>query len=258
MASKTTTTRLKYEYLNDLEFISILKNKKSVLELDKKECKDLEGKSWREFQTYLGDNIPPGKYYFTIKFKNNPELYRGTTRAISKNNLIGEEPELSNIETQLKNLEERLNQAQKNGGIPYELLLESTKSGFQARIDYLNERIKDKDIEIARLKDEIAQLEKELDKAQIEYNKVSANTGWVAIFDKYAPLIEQGLIKLGARQQPKLGLQDAPVDASGIPNEVIQILAQVDYDELKKVPDKYEQILTMLRQYVTVLPQKKK
>ena len=69
---------LKFPVLNDVDYVSIYRTGRSVLEID---GKDLEGKTWREFQLYLGERIPIGKCQFTMKFKKSAELHTGQVRA---------------------------------------------------------------------------------------------------------------------------------------------------------------------------------
>jgi len=245
---------LKYPVLKNLEYISIVKNKKSVLELDKNKLGGLENKTWREFQLFLGEHLTPGRYYFTIKFLKNPELHTGQVRAVSSDGEKTEGKMDSEIVKQFNELKEALTNATNSGGVTFDMLLQSTKSGYEAHITLLNKQIEYKDTIIIELKGEIKELENELDKAQKEYNKVSGSEKWIGVIDKYAPALEL-FFKSKNIAPAKLPLA-TNVDSSGIPDEVIAILAQVDYDKLKQDQEKYKQILGYLQQYISMLPLK--
>ena len=129
--------KLKFPILNNVEFVSIFKNKKSVLESDGTE---FEGKTWREFQLILGEKLPSDDYFFTMKFKNNPEVHTGKIRAASLNYkpLESNSMETDKIITEFKSLKDALSKATNQGGVSFEMLLASTKQGYEAQVTYLN------------------------------------------------------------------------------------------------------------------------
>lgn len=246
----------KFSVLKDLEYISVIKNKRSVLEIDGNDAKSLNNKTWREFQHYLGDKLSAGYYYYNLKQTTSPEIHSGTIRAVNKN------PEVSlmeneKIENKINDLNEKL-QAIINSkdNIGFDVLLESQKAGYEARIDYMKQQLLDKDIKIKELYKDIDDLEKEIDKLENKVTSTEKTAGWVSLFKQYEPLIQAGLAKAGVKA-PTTKLASAPITGEhGIPDEIIGILAQVDYDELKKSPENYEKILQYLNMAVSSLPKR--
>src|SRR5690554_7252393 len=68
------------------------------------------------------------------------------------------------IKKQIKSIEDKLSKAAKDsGGVPYQILLDSQKAGYEAQIRYLEMQLKDKDITIQEYKNKIEKLESEID-----------------------------------------------------------------------------------------------
>ena len=76
---KTNARILKHPILKNVEYASLKRKGKPVLEIA---GIDLQNVSWRDFQIFVGKKIGVGRFAFTIKFKNNAELYTGMTNAV--------------------------------------------------------------------------------------------------------------------------------------------------------------------------------
>jgi hypothetical protein len=244
---KSAPRSLKYEKLINVEYASIVRNKKSVLEL---EGSSIEGMTWREFQIFLGEKIPPGKCYFTIKFKKSNDLYTGQIRAVS---MDGTKLETTGNESEVikafKSLESKLSNATSTGGITFEMLMSSTKQGYESQVSFLNQQIVYKDGRIQKLESEIDELENDLDTAEDQIRELQRSTG--SSFEKY---IEIGEKLLSARFTPGKPVTLKESDASDIPAELLEILGAVDYSRIQ--PETLQKIISTLKQYISFLPLK--
>ena len=196
--TKTRTARiLKHPVLNNVDYASIVRNRKSVLEI---EGKDLEGIAWRDFQIYVGDKIGVGRFHFTIKFINNAELYTGQTKGIDPNvSIVKSDDSDKKIRDQVlesfKSLEAKLNNATQQGGITYEMLLASTKQGYDTQVDFLKQQVTFKDGTISELKIEIKDLNNELDKTYITIGQLEQKSGYNQYLEPISKLL---LAKFGS------------------------------------------------------------
>jgi hypothetical protein len=252
---RTRGSKIKYPILPDnLESVDIKNRGKQLKRYD---GTTLQGLSWKEFQEYVGKDLNLNeRFYYKFAFRDGT-WNSGSTQAI--NNSVKPEKDMSDNKEMLKMFEafeKKLSSAATQGGVSVEMLLLSTKQGYEAQVSYLKTRIDEKDITITELKAEIKDLEDELDEADKKLIELEGKSGWVGILNQYKPMIEAGLMKLGAKGPHPAKLGES--DPSGIPAEVLEILGTVDYDKLKTQPDQYNQILNYLRQYVSVLPQKGK
>jgi hypothetical protein len=235
-----STKGLKFPILKNVEFCSIFKNKKSVYESDGKE---LEGKTWREFQLILGEKLPSDDYHFTLKFKNNNELHTGKVRAAS---LINKpiESSMDNLEVikAIQSLKDGLNKAEKSGGISFEMLLASTKQGYDAQIQYLNSRLTDKDELIREIKKEVDELEDDLNECEKESAKTSGIGQYLAIGEK--------ILSMKFGKPGKVSLKES--DASDIPNEILTVLGIINWQIMDA--ENINKIANNIQQYLSVLP----
>lgn len=232
---------LKFPFLNNLEFVSIFKNKKSVLESDGKE---FEGKSWREFQLMLGEKLPSDDYFFTMKFKNKPEIHNGKVRAATLINktLESNSMETEKIITEFKSLKDALSKATNQGGISFEMLLASTKQGYEAQIQYLNSKIADKDELIREIKKEVNDLEDDLNDCEKEAAKNSGIGQYLAIGEKILSM------KFGSPK--KVSLKES--DQSDIPDQILQVLGIINWSIMDQ--ENINKIANSIQQYLSVLP----
>lgn len=238
---KKNTRELKYPVLNNIDYCTITKNKKSVLEID---GKDLEGKTWREFQIYLGDKLPINKYYFTIKFKKGGEIYSGMTKAVSLDpkKLESNTMDENKIISEFRSLKDALSKATNQGGISFEMLLASTKQGYEAQIQYLNSKIADKDELIREIKKEVDDLEDDLNECEKESAKNSGIGQYLAIGEK--------ILSMKFGKPGKVSLKDS--DSSDIPDQILQVLGIINWQIMDQ--QNIEKIASSIQQYLSVLP----
>ena len=242
---KGSTARiLKYPVLKNVEYATIKKRGKVVLELDGKDL----GSSikWRDFQIFIGKRVGIGRFAFTIKFVNEAELYTGQTNGVDPDISIEKSNESDSIIEQVtsafKSLESKLNNATQSGGITYEMLLQSTKQGYDTQVDFLKQQIVYKVEIISDLKIEIKDLNDELTKTDIIIRQLEIKTGYNQYLEPISKLL---IAKFGGGKTVKLGESDP----SGIPLEVLEVLGIIDYTKIQ--PDDLQKIVELLKQYIT-------
>lgn len=235
------TRNLKHPILKGVEYASILKNKKSVLEI---EGSDLENKTWREFQIYLGDHLPITSYYFIIKFKNKNEIFTGQIRAVSTDpkKLESTAMESNELTKKIESLEKSLQKAANSGGISFDMLLAATKQGYEARIEYLNQKITDKDQQIQEIKREVNELEDDLNDCEKENQKHGGIAQYLAIGEKFLSM------KLGKPE--KISLKDS--NTSDIPEEILTVLGVIDWQKIDELSIK--RIAENIQNYLSLIP----
>lgn len=241
--AKSNIRALKYPVLKNVKYISILKNKKSVLEID---GKDVEGLEWRDFGIYLGNHLPIARYFFTMGFNNKNEVFSGQIRAISTDNKKNESNEMeSNQLTSLFNdLKADLKKATDKGGISFDMLLQATKQGYEAQISFLTQQVAHKDNLINKFESEIDDLEDDLENCIKENSKTSSLSQYIEIGQKLLTT------KFGNKEAATLK-ESNPKD---IPDEIINILGAVDYSKIDD--ESMRKIVSGLRQYISLLPLK--
>jgi len=231
---------LKYPILKNIDYASIVRNGKSVLEI---EGKELEDKTWREFQLFLGEHLTPGKCYFTIKFKNKSEIFSGMTKAVTMNKSIPEDDtKINQVLDQFKKLESKINNASQAGGVSFDMLMASTKQGYEAQATYLKEKITDKDQIIQELKREITELEDDLNDCEKESAKHSGIGQYLAIGEKILSM------KFGS--PAKVSLKES--NSSDIPEQILLVLGVIDWTKIDQTS--IERIATGIQQYISVIP----
>lgn len=243
MAKRKSNRALKFDVLKNVDYGYITKRKKKVLEF---EGSTVESFKWIEFQRYLGNNLPPGRYYFYIKFKNDPEPYTGNT------NTAGVIEKMDNTENEviLKKFDEVLKKINsKTDGISTDLLLSVTKQSYETHINFLNTQVTKLEAELRDLSSECESLTNDCLEYEQEIHKLKNKS-------EYLPLAEKALILL----QAKFGTGKVATlensDPTDIPQEILQILGTVDYIKLQADQAAYQKIVSGLRQYISLLPQK--
>lgn len=235
---------LKFEKLVNVDYASIYRTSRSVLEIDGSE---IEGKTWREFQIYLGTKIPPGKCQFTLKFKGSPELHTGQVRAV----VLGE-PYQSNPKDEIKmseqiikefsSLKEALSKATNQGGVSFEMLLASTKQAYEAQIQYKDQVISDKNDLIREIKKQVDDLENDLNDCEKESSKNTSLSNYLAIGEKILSM------KFGT--PAKVSLKES--NPSDIPDQILQVLGIVNWQIIDA--ENINRIASNIQQYLSALP----
>ena len=248
---KTNARILKHQVLNNVEYATIKRRGKVLLEIP---GDDIGKKiNWRDFQIYVGKKIGAGRFSFTIKFKNSGELYTGQTNAVDPDIDIAKSNEsdsiLEKVTTVFKSLESKLNNATQSGGVTYEMLLTSTKQGYDITVDFLKQQLTFKDGTISELKIEIRDLNSELDTADVTIRQLEQRTGYNQYLEPISKIL---FAKFGGGTPVKL--EDS--DPSGIPPEILQVLGVIDYSKIK--PEDLQKMVQLLQQYIsaTSLPLK--
>lgn len=233
---------LLHPVLKNVEYASIKRKGKAVLEIP---GSDLVNIAWRDFQIYVGKKIGIGKFAFTIKFKNSGELYTGMTNAVDLDLSVSKSDDNEALETVLnafKGFKAELANATQSGGVTVEMLLSSTKQGYDTQLDFLRQQVTDKVVIITELKVEVKDLNLQLDKSDIIIQQLEVKTGYTQYFD---PISKMLIAKFGAGKPVKLGESDP----SGIPMEVLEVLGIVDYTEI--LPEDLDKIVQLLKRYIT-------
>jgi len=241
--------QLKMPILNNIDYIDVTRNKQVL----KRYLVIPDGMKWREFQELVGKEYGSGKIYYNI-FEKNGKRHSGVTNAISMSPEIKFNPDigLKEVQKSLQELQNKINS--KTESFSTQMLIDLTKQGYEQRISYLDIQIVERTTLISKLEIKLDSVERELTEAYETIDSLEGQTGWVGLLNQYKPLIEAGLIKLGAKNIPVTKLS-GDIQTS-IPVEVLEILAMVDFDKVKTNLEGYNQALSYLSLYVSTLPQK--
>lgn len=237
---------LKHEILKNVEFATIKRRGKIVLELSDKDFKS--SLPWREFQKLIGSKIGTGIFYFTIKFKNNAELYNGKTNAVDLEGKIDNDPniDLAGVMKKFQDLEDKITSLGK-GDLNVDMLIQNMKQGHDNQLVF-------KDMQIQDIRDKYNEIKKDLDESETELaDCIKANkdledkTGFKQYLEIGKSLVEA---KLGKGTPVSL----AESDPTDIPPAILQVLGVVDWSRID--PDGIESIVTYLRNYLKFFPLK--
>ena len=207
---------LKHQVLNNVDYGYITRYGKTILEI---EGKDLEGLEWRQFQKLVGSKIGAGRIGFTIKFKGDPEVYAGITKAVDLENKVPapEDPGDKKIVQLFTDLKKDLERGISSGGVTFDMLLNATKSGYDTQINFLNQQLVFKDGVIKDLREDLRDSEEDLDDCSKTVKELEGKTGigqYIGIAQK---LLEN---KFGSRTPVPLESSDT----SDIPQEILTVL----------------------------------
>ena len=239
---KADSKILKFPILNNVEYISIYRTGKSVFEID---GKDVEGFTWRQFQLYLGENLTPGRCQFTMKFKDNAQLHTGAVRAARTGEaaIIKEDNKMNDdIIKEFKSLKDVLSKATNTGGVSFEMLLASTKQGYDATIGFKDQIISQKDEMIRELKKDIDELENDLSDCEKESSKNSSLSNYLAIGEK--------ILSMKFGKPGKVSLKES--DSSDIPEQILNVLGIINWQIMDQ--ESINKIASNIQQYLSVLP----
>jgi hypothetical protein len=240
MASYRGQKEIKFPILKDVEYISVFKNRNSVLEID---GKDVEGISWRGLQLFLGKSLAPDLYQYTMKFKKANEIHSGRIRATIMG--IGKtEPETNQTEIikEFKALKDALSKATNTGGVTFDMLLASTKQGYEAQVSYLNQQIADKEKIINKVENEVNELERDLNDCEKESAKNSGIGQYLAIGEK--------ILSMKFGKPGKVSLKES--DQSDIPEQILTVLGIINWSLMDQ--ENINKIANSIQQYLSVLP----
>jgi len=239
----SSTQNLKWNILNNVEYISIVYNGKSILEIDGSEVENL---SRRDLQFFLGEKLPVNEIYtYSLKFKNVDKITTGRIRALTKDSKkLLESNQMDNTELtkKIESLEKSLQKAASTGGVSFDMLLAATKQGYEARIEYLNQKISDKDQLIQEIKKEVDDLEDDLSDCEKENAKHGGIAQYLAIGEK--------VLNMKFGKQPAVSLKDS--NTSDIPEPILQVLGVIDWTKIDAAS--IQKITEQIAQYLSLIP----
>lgn len=240
MASYRGQKEIKFPILKDVEYISVFKNRNSVLEID---GKDIDGLSWRGLQLFLGKSLTPDLYQYTMKFKKANEIHSGRIRAtVMGASKIEPEANQSEIIKEFKALKDQISKASDKGGISFDMLLNATKQGYEAQISFLNQQLQFKENLTSKLENEINDLENDLNDCEKESAKHSGIGQYLAIGEKILSM------KFGSGKA--VSLKES--DSTDIPEQILKVLGVIDWQKIDA--ESINRIANSIQQYLSVLP----
>lgn len=235
---------LKHEILKNVEFATIKRRGKVVLELSDKDFGP--ALPWRDFQKLIGSKIGTGIFYYTIKFKKNPELFNGKTNAVDLEGKIDDvvKGDLEGVLRKMQDLETKITSMGK-GDLNVDMLLQNMKLGHDNQIQF-------KDMVIADLKEKYNELKKDLDASEHELEDcLHANK---SLEDKtgFKQYLEIGSKLLDARLGKGAPVSLEASDPTDIPQEILEVLGVVDWARID--PDGVEAITKQIKNYISFFP----
>jgi predicted RNase H-like nuclease (RuvC/YqgF family) len=232
----------------NIERLDICRNGKTV----KRYKNEIAGMSWSDFEERLpSDGIPGGKYNYSMKLQDKPEIFNGIIKSVDQK--MDESKEITEVKKTIEDLNKNFKTLMTKGGsdqVTVEFMIQAAERSHQAEIKFYELQIKIKDETIFELKGTIKELEAELDKAEEIVEKLKEESG----SGKTAETI-MGLVNrfVPAQSQQKIKLSEK-FDGSDIPEDIIATLAVVDYAKIP--PGKLSELKNGLRMIVHQLPQK--
>jgi hypothetical protein len=250
---KATKAARRFEIIPvNIEYIDIVKNKTTY---KRYKSIDVAEMRWSDLQEKLFlDAIPPGTYTFTAKIFSDPVPYHGRIKSVPTGNIpaIQDNKELNDVKKTISDINETLKSVMNKGGdqVTLDFMMKSAEKAHASEIRFYDLQLKLKDEKILELKGELKDLEAELDEAEKEVQKLVAEGGTgktseaiLGIFNRFMPSTQQTKVKLSSK-----------FDGSDIPEDILQILAIVDYQNIPG--DKLNALKQGLKMIVDTLPKK--
>lgn len=248
--------KLKFPIVEHFEYFDIIKGKENLLSFKSKDIDKLQSPTWREFQFIVQDKLdekygqkyPAGRYNYVAQLKNDSIIHRGIIKTISRKSFV--DVPATKEDDKVSELIEIRKEIQKIQGVDKssDMMLTTVKQGYELQISFLNQQIQFKEAQIKQLESQCEKYENQLDKYELQIDELQSKTG-------FNQLIEIGQKMLFAKFGKGEEITNLSASNPGdIPNEIIEILGLVDYS---KIPDQQmQQIISGLRQYISVLPLK--
>lgn len=140
--------------LNGLEYLDIIKNKQTILTLNKEH---LNGKTKRELELILGSKLGSGRFNFRAKFLNDNTPLTGMVRAVNPNAADETNKQTSGaIDKRLEAIENKITRASQGGGLDINLVIEMLKQTYNTQIDFLKARIVQLETDNKQLREQLA------------------------------------------------------------------------------------------------------
>lgn len=237
---------LRFPVLKDVEYIDLIKNKEAKLTID---GKTVEGKTWREFQKYLGSKLPERTYNYVIKIKNDNKIYKGLVRTVGimKNEDKKGQNGLVIIQSEIKELNEKISSMSTGNGISVDTLISITKSSYETQLKFLGLEGDRREAVILKLESQLEGADKELDKCDALIIDLKEKTG----LTQYVSIVKEFLMMKSGSVQA-VSLKDS--DIKDVPQIIIEVLGVVDWSQ---VPEEIlKEITGTLRVFIQKLPLK--
>ncbi len=237
---------LKFPVLKDVEYIDLIKNKEAKLSL---EGKTVEGKTWREFQKYLGSRLPERSYNYVIKIKKDNKIYKGIIRTVGnmKNEDNKGQSELLTVQTNINELNEKIAAMSSGNGISVDTLISITKSSFETQIRFLELEGTKREAFIIKQELQIDEHIKELNKCDVIIEELKGKTG----LTQYISIVKE-FLSMKSGSVKAVSLEGS--DTKDVPPGIVEVLGVVDWSE---VPDEVlNEIIGTLQIFIQKLPLK--
>jgi hypothetical protein len=150
---------------NDIEYLDCIKNRQTLITFKG----EIAGLTWRQVNEKLfTEGIPAGKYAYGMKFKSNPNIYRGFIKSVNPTGeRVNDNTELFKIQKNIDSLRDSLSKAS-SSQLNVDYILAATEKSHAAEISVYKLEIANLKEKILELKAEISQMDKELD----QYEKI--------------------------------------------------------------------------------------
>jgi hypothetical protein len=230
----------KYKNFTGFEYLDIQRN---GIDLQRLTAEDLKGITPKLLQEMIGEKHGAGKC--RISGVDSKGLrYTTIFKGINKDMPIvkTDDSKINQVLDQFKKLESKLNSASQSGGITFEMLMASTKQGYEAQAVFLNQQIKYKDELITELKRDVDELERDLTDCEKESSKNSGIGQYLAIGEK--------ILNMKFGSGTKVSLKES--NSSDIPQEILLVLGVIDWSKVD--PESINRIAASIQQYISVIP----
>jgi len=230
----------KYKNFTDFEYLDI---QRGGIDLQRLTTEDLKGVTPKLLQEMIGEKHGAGKCRLS-GVDSKGLRYTTIFKGINKNMPIvkTDDSKINQVLDQFKKLESKLNSATQSGGITFEMLLASTKQGYEAQAVFLNQQIKHKDDLIAEYKKERDELESDLNECEKEASKNSGIGQWLTVGEKILNM------KFGAGT--KVSLKES--NTNDIPEKILIVLGVIDWQKIDA--ESIDRIANSIQQYLSVIP----
>ena len=230
----------KYNNFTGFQYLDV---QRGGIDLQRLTTDELNGLTPMKLQEMIGEKHGAGKC--RISGVDGKGLrYTTIFKGINKNMPIvkPDESKINQVLDQFKKLESKLNSASQSGGITFEMLMASTKQGYEAQAIFLNQQIKYKDELITELKRDCDELESDLNDCEKEASKNSGIGQWLTVGEKILNM------KFGAGA--KVSLKDS--STTDIPEQILLVLGVVDWSKIDA--ESINRIANSIQQYLGVIP----
>lgn len=237
---------LKFPLLKEIDYIDIQKSKQLLRSYS---GKDVDGKTWREFQTMIGEEFGTAVYYYTLKQKNKKQIHKGQIRGINMsgkqaNKDLTPKTEIESIKNAVMDLNKKIDQ--QPGQLGVETLLSLTRSGYEQQITLLNNELNRRDQYIDKIENKLDETENRLDECM---QSASENNGGIA---QYLTIAKEFLSMKAGNVKPISNLKDS--NPNDIPPGIIEVLGVVDWSRVD--PEILSEIINYLKIFIQKLPMK--